>query len=152
GTAFLTDFGIARAADRPDDTTRTSAPPGTYRFMAPEQFRGWSDPRSDVYGLGLTLYELATLRHAFEAPTLDRLIEPVLTRSPARPRRVEASIPRDLERIILTATEKEPSHRYPTASDLADDLDRFAAGRPIRARRINPARRFWPWVRRNPWP
>jgi eukaryotic-like serine/threonine-protein kinase len=152
GSAFLTDFGIARTSDRPDDTTRTSAPPGTYRFMAPEQFRGWSDPRSDVYGLGLTLYELATLQHAFDAPTVDRLIEKVLTKPPIRPRRLEPSMPKDLERIILTAIEKEPSYRYPTASDLADDLDRFAGGQPIRVRPVNPARRFWSWVRRNPRP
>ena len=117
--------------------------------MAPERFDGRSDPRSDVYGLGLTLYELLTLRPPFEESDRIKLVERVLRENPVPPRQIDRRIPRDLETIVLKALAKEPGQRYATAGDLADDLRRFIAGEPIR-RRIGWAERGWRWSRRNP--
>ena len=113
-----------------DELTRTGDIVGTLRYMAPERFNGWSDPRSDVYALGATLYELLTLRPAFEESDRIKLIEQVLHRSPPPPRQLDRRIPRDLETIVLKAMAREPGERYPTAGQLAEDLRRFArAGR-----------------------
>ena len=102
--------------------------------MAPERFRGEGDARADVYALGLTLYELLTLRPAFDSPDRLRLIEQIKTEEPPRPRSLDPRIPRDLETIVLKAIEKDPSGRYPTADALAEDLRRFLADEPIQAR------------------
>ena len=118
--------------------------------MAPERFDGWSDPRSDVYALGATLYELLTLRPPFEESNRVKLIEQVLHESPTPPRKLDRRIPRDLETIVLKALAKEPGQRYATAEQMAEDLRRFAADRPILARRISPAERAWRWCKRNP--
>ena len=118
--------------------------------MAPERFDGWSDPRSDVYGLGMTLYELLTLRPAYEAATRARLIDEVLHDPRRRPVRSIRRIPRDLETIVLKAIAKEPAERYPTAWAMANDLENFLAGKPIKARRVGPFETAWRWCRRNP--
>jgi serine/threonine protein kinase/WD40 repeat protein len=149
GTAWVTDFGLAKA-EGSDGPTRTNDLVGTLRYMAPERFRGQSDPRSDVYGLGMTLYELATLRAAFDGPDRARLIERVLHGEPARPRQVDPRIPRDLETIILKAAAKEPGDRYASAGAMAEDLSRFLADRPVLARRAGVPERAWRWCRRNP--
>src|SRR5262249_19732043 len=103
-----------------------------------------------TYSLGLTLYELLTLRPAFEASDRDRLIREVTREEPPRPRKVEPEVPRDLETIILKAIERDPARRYPTAGALAEDLGRFLEDRPIVARPVGPAERAWRWSRRNP--
>jgi WD40 repeat protein/serine/threonine protein kinase len=149
GSVWITDFGLAKL-EGSDGPTRTGDIVGTLRYMAPERFEGWSDPRSDVYGLGITLYELLTLRPAFEAATRVALIERVVKDVPIPPRKVDARIPRDLETVVLKAIAKEPSERYATAHALADDLENFLAGRPIRARRSGLSERAWRWCRRNP--
>ncbi|HZU38443.1 MAG TPA: hypothetical protein VFA18_21135 [Gemmataceae bacterium] len=118
--------------------------------MAPERFRGQCDARADVYGLGLTLHELLTLRPAFDDPDRLRLMEQIGRREPPRPRALNRRIPPDLETIILRATAREPERRYPSAQDLADDLRRFLADRPIQARRSRLPERLWRWCRRNP--
>jgi hypothetical protein len=118
--------------------------------MAPERFEGWSDRRSDIYGLGMTLYELLTLRPAFEAATRARLIEQVIHDPPAAPRKCDTRIPRDLETIVLKAIAKEPGERYATAETLAADLENHLADRPIVARRSSSPERAWRWCRRNP--
>ena len=118
--------------------------------MAPERFDGWSDPRSDVYALGATLYELLTLRPAFDESDRVKLIEHVLHESPTPLRQLDRRIPRDLETIVLKAMAKEPGERYATAGQLAEDLRRFVAGKPILARRIGSIERSWRWSRRNP--
>src|SRR5262249_33278823 len=123
---------------------------GTVRYMAPERFGGWSDPRSDVYGLGVTLYELLTLHPAFVESDRHRLIEQVTHEDPARPRKTDRLIPRDLETIVLKAIAKEPGRRYQTAAELAGDLGRFLAGEPVRARRVGPWERGVKWVKRRP--
>jgi WD40 repeat protein/serine/threonine protein kinase len=149
GQVWVTDFGLAKV-EGADGPTRTGDIVGTLRYMAPERFDGWSDPRSDVYGLGMTLYELLTLRPAHEAATRARLIEKVLHEPPAPPRKLDPTVPRDLETVVLKAIAKEPGERYATARALAEDLQNFLAGKPIRARRVGPLERAWRWCRRNP--
>jgi WD40 repeat protein/serine/threonine protein kinase len=149
GTVWITDFGLAKA----DDSEALTSPGdivGTLRYLAPERLQGKSDPQGDVYSLGLTLYELLTLRPAFVESNRARLIERVTHEEPLRPRQVDRQIPRDLETIVLKAIDKEPGRRYVTASALAEDLRRFLADRPIQARRTSVAERLWRWCRRNP--
>ncbi|MFO0888291.1 MAG: serine/threonine-protein kinase [Isosphaeraceae bacterium] len=148
GHIYVTDFGLARSSG-PADPTETADLAGTLRYMAPERFLGWCDPRTDVYSLGLTLYELLTLRPAFNTPDRSRLIQSIANDSPPRPRSVIHDVPRDLERVVRKAIEKEPGHRYPSAGGLADDLQRFLDGLPVAARPINPLRRGWSWCRRH---
>ncbi|MCI0456805.1 MAG: protein kinase, partial [Gemmataceae bacterium] len=145
----ITDFGLVKE-EGTDRLTHAGDIVGTVRYMAPERFHGLSDPRSDVYGLGITLYELLTLRPAFEDSNRSRLIERVTHEEPLRPRKVDRSIPRDLETIVLKALAKEPGRRYPTAAELAEDLERFLAGEPVRARRIGLWERAVKWVKRRP--
>jgi WD40 repeat protein/serine/threonine protein kinase len=147
GVVWVTDFGLAKTDE--EGLTHTGDILGTIRYLALERFRGACDARSDVYALGLTLYELLVLRPAFESPDRLKLIEQVRHREPARPRALDPRIPRDLETIVLKAIDKDPRGRYPTAAALAEDLQRFVEDRPIRARRISPAERLWRWARRN---
>ena len=149
GTVWITDFGLAKA-EGTDELTHTGDIVGTLRYMAPERLHGWSDPRSDVYGLGITLYELLTLRPAFADSYRARLLEQVTREDPPRPRKVDRSIPRDLETIVLKAIDKEPGRRYPTSAELAEDLGRFLTGEPVRARRIRMWERSVKWVKRQP--
>jgi hypothetical protein len=149
GTIWVTDFGLAKAGTD-SDLTNTGDVVGTLRYMAPERFHGVSDARSDVYGLGMTLYELLTLGPAFVGIDRERLIHRITQTEPTRPSKINANVPRDLETIVLKAIDREPSHRYQTADDLADDLQRFLDDRPIRARRASLGERAWRWCRRNP--
>ena len=149
GTVWITDFGLAKAEDT-QELTQTGDIVGTLRFMAPERLEGRSDPRSDVYGLGITLYELLTLRRAFEDSNRARLIQRVEHEQPPRPRQLDPLLPRDLETIVLKAIAKEPAERYATAGEMAEDLRRFVGDRPIRARRTPWLERLRQWRRRNP--
>jgi tetratricopeptide (TPR) repeat protein len=147
GTVWVTDFGLAKYEG--DDLTKTGDVVGTIRYMAPERFSGWADQRSDVYSLGLTLYELICLRAAFEETDRGCLVKQISELEPPPPRSVDPRLPRDLETIVLKAMAKEPSQRYPSARELADDLQRFLADRPIRARRSSAWEQAWRWCRRN---
>ena len=149
GTVWVTDFGLAKAAGA-GDLTDTGDVVGTVRYMAPERFDGAADARSDVYALGLTLYELATLRPAYDGPADRGLVGRILAGPPPRPRAAAPGVPRDLETVILKATARAPADRYPTADALADDLRRFAAGQPVAARRASPPEVVWRAARRNP--
>jgi serine/threonine protein kinase/WD40 repeat protein len=149
GTVWITDFGLAKA-EGTDELTHTGDIVGTIRFMAPERFDGRSQPQSDVYSLGLTLYELLTLRPAFHETIRERLIEKVLHDPPVPPRKLDPHIPRDLETIVLKCLAKDAADRYATAEELAEDLRRFMADRTIRARRAGQWERLWRWARRNP--
>jgi eukaryotic-like serine/threonine-protein kinase len=149
GTAWVTDFGLAKSDDS-DDLTRTGDFVGTLRYMAPERFQGWSDARSDVYSLGVTLYEMLTLTPAFDESDRGRLIKLVLHENPPPPRKVERRLPRELETIVLKAIAKEPGQRYQSAGDFALDLQRFLRDEPIEARRASLRERGWLWCRRNP--
>jgi hypothetical protein len=148
GVVWVTDFGLAKTDE--EGLTRTGDLLGTFRYMAPERFQGESDARSDVYALGLTLYELLVLRPAFTAPDRLRIMELVKEHEPPAPHALDPRIPRDLETIVLTAIAKDPKRRYQTAEQMGDDLRRFLDGQPIRARRVRLHERAWLWARRNP--
>jgi WD40 repeat protein/serine/threonine protein kinase len=148
GIVWVADFGLAKAED--DGLTQTGDVLGTVRYMAPERFSGQSDPRSDVYALGLTLYELLVLRPAFDSPNRLALIDLVKNVDPPRPRSIDPRIPLDLETIVLKAVEKDPKARYASADALNEDLRRFLADEPIQARQVSTAERYWRWARRNP--
>jgi formylglycine-generating enzyme required for sulfatase activity len=150
GNVWVTDFGLAKADTDGDNLTHTGDIVGTLRYMAPERFDGQSDPRSDVYALGLTLYEMLTLRPAFDEADRSKLVRQVMHDEPPRPRKVNPAVPRDLETVVLKAIARDPARRYQTAGALADDLQRFLDGRPITARRVGYIERSVKWVKRNP--
>lgn len=149
GTVWITDFGLAKTEDA-EEITASGDIVGTIRYMAPERFEGASLPQSDVYALGMTLYEMLTLRPAFGDGSRARLIQRILHEEPPAPRKLDPRIPRDLETVVLKAIAHDPSRRYATAGDLAEDLRRFLADRPVRARRSLLPERLWRWCRRNP--
>jgi serine/threonine protein kinase/WD40 repeat protein len=149
GTVWVTDFGLAKLDDS-DGLTNPGDLLGTMRFMAPERFEGKCDARGEVYSLGVTLYEMATLRPVFTATDRLELLEQVRCGTVVPPRQIDPRIPRDLETVILKAMARDPADRYPTAAALAEDLRRFLADEPIRARRTSAAERLQRWCRRNP--
>jgi len=154
GRPYLADFGLAHWAEAAA-VTRTGTAPGTPLTMAPEQVsrdRGVVGPRSDVWALGATLYHALTLRTPFagDDATVEQLYQRILHAEPLSPRRLNATIPRDLETIVLTAMEKDPQRRYATAAEMAADLEALLALRPIVARPPSVTARAAKWVRRNP--
>lgn len=149
GNVWVTDFGLAKAEGM-DELTHTGDIVGTLRYMAPERFSGKSDPRSDVYSLGLTLYELLTLRAAFDETDRNRLIQQMTQADTPRPRKLDRLIPADLETIVLKASAREPERRYQSAAEMAEDLRCYLEDRPIQARRVSNLERVWRWCRRNP--
>jgi WD40 repeat protein/serine/threonine protein kinase/tetratricopeptide (TPR) repeat protein len=151
GVVWVTDFGLAKAPDS-DDLTQTGDIVGTLRYMAPERFQGRADARSDVYALGLTLYELLTLRPAFDECERHQLLHHMLSSTPPPPRKLNPAVPRDLETIVLKAMAANPAHRYPNAGEMAADLRRFMDDKPIQARPVSDLEKLWRWCRRNPTP
>jgi eukaryotic-like serine/threonine-protein kinase len=153
GHLWLVDFGLARIANV-TNLTRTGAMVGTLRYMAPEQVepnRGVVDQRTDLYGLGATLYELLTRQPVFVAEDRGQLINAILNDEPIPPRQLVPSIPRDLETIMLKLIAKEPSERYRSAAEVAEEFARLLAGETIRARRPTLTQRASKWVVRNRW-
>jgi WD40 repeat protein/serine/threonine protein kinase len=148
GNVWVADFGLAKTAEA-DDLTHTGDILGTIRYMAPERFQGTCDARSDVYSLGLTLYELVALRPAYQAADRHSLMERVLHEEPARLKKLAPTVPRDLETIVAKAIARDPAQRYASPAELAEDLQRFVEDRPIRARRASLVERTWRWSRRN---
>jgi serine/threonine protein kinase/Tfp pilus assembly protein PilF len=149
GTVWLTDFGLAKAAGSPD-LTRTGDLLGTLRYMAPERFEGRGDVRSDVYSLGLTLFELLTLQPAFAESDRAELIWHITRAEMPRLDRTNPHLPRDLVTIVHKAIARDPADRYQTAAALAEDLRRFLDDRSIVARRASLPEQAWRWCRRNP--
>ncbi|MBK8915127.1 MAG: protein kinase [Phycisphaerales bacterium] len=147
----VTDFGLARLLDEPGLTISTEMV-GTPAYASPEQLIAGRplDFRTDLFSLGVTLYELLTLRRPFTGGNIDQLIRAILTQEPVSPRRIDARIPLDLETICLRAMEKEPHRRFPSAAAMSEDLRRYAQDFPIASRRISLPGRAWRWVQRNP--
>jgi serine/threonine protein kinase/WD40 repeat protein len=150
GNVWVTDFGLAKADSDGDNLTHTGDIVGTLRYMAPERFSGQGDLRSDVYSLGLTLYEMLALRPAFDEADRNRLVKRVMHDEPLRPRKLNPGVPRDLETVVLKAIARDPAHRYQTPAEMAQDLKRFVEDRPVKARRVSETEKFWRWCRRNP--
>ncbi len=148
GTIWITDFGLAKA-EGSDELTSPGDVVGTLRYMAPERFHGKADVRSDIYSLGLTLYEMLTFAPAYTGSHRVEFIHAILHEEPRRPRTLQPEIPLDLETIVLKAIAKNPSDRFSTADELARELGRFVEGRPILSRRVSVAERVWRWSRRN---
>jgi eukaryotic-like serine/threonine-protein kinase len=149
----ITDFGLAKLLESGPDETQSGAILGTPAYMAPEQAEGRLGEvgrQSDVHALGVILYEMLTGRPPFSGATDAETLKRVALDEPTPPRRLRASIPRDLEAICLKCLEKLPRGRYPTALALADDLARFLAARPTQARPLGPFRRSLRWGRRRP--
>ncbi len=149
GTVWVTDFGLAKA-EGADELTSPGDIVGTLRYMAPERFRGVADASSDIYSLGLTLYEMLTFAPVFSATHRVEYIHAILHEEPRRPRSVDPRVPLDLETIVLRAISKNPSDRFATADEMARELGRFVDGRPILSRRVWLHERVWRWSRRNP--
>jgi WD40 repeat protein/serine/threonine protein kinase len=152
GGLWVTDFGLART-DADAGLTVTGDLLGTLRYMSPEQAlakHGLVDHRTDIYSLGVTLYELLTVRPAFAGRDRQELLRQIAGEEPRPLRRVNPAIPADLETIVLKAVSKRPEERYATARELADDLRRFLDDRPIRARRPSPVQQARRWARRHP--
>ena len=149
GNVWVADFGLAKASDT-EDLTHSGDIIGTIRYMAPERFAGKCNARSDVYALGLTLYELLALRPAFAAADRHELMRRVMSEDPERLRGQVPNFPRDLDTIVTKAIAREPAERYASAAALAEDLQRFLDDKPIRARRITAGEQAWRWARRNP--
>ena len=149
GIVWVTDFGLAKT-DRCSNLTPKGEMLGTLRYLAPERLRGIHDLRGDIYGLGLTLYELLTLTPPFDTHERPQLTKQILECEPLQPRKIDPRIPIDLETIVQKSIAKDPQDRYQSAESLADDLRLFLENRPIRARRISSLERSWRWCRRNP--
>jgi WD40 repeat protein len=154
-TLRITDFGLARIIEESatDEETRSGVPFGSPPYMAPEQAAGRRreiGPAADVYALGATLYEVLSGRPPFQGESYLETLGQVLALDPVPPRTLRPGLPRDLETICLKCLEKDPSRRYASAGALREDLERFLAGEPIRARPISARLRAAKWVRRRP--
>jgi tetratricopeptide (TPR) repeat protein/serine/threonine protein kinase len=151
GKLWVTDFGLARLGSDAG-LTLTGDLLGTLRYMSPEQAlakRVVIDHRTDVYSLGATLYEVLTLRPAVAGSDRQELLRQIAFEEPTPPRRLEKTIPAELETVVLKALEKNPADRYATAKELADDLRRFLADEPVRARRPSLVQQARKWGRRH---
>jgi serine/threonine protein kinase len=151
GHLWITDFGLARFHSE-RDLTLTGDVVGTLRYMSPEQAlakRKLVDHRSDIYSLGVTLYEVLTLQPAYTASDRQELLQQIATNDPRPPRRLKPSIPMDLETIVQKAMAREPERRYATAQEMASDLRRFLEHRPIMAVRPTIRERIAKWAQRH---
>lgn len=152
GHLWITDFGLAKIESNAS-LTMTGELIGTLRYMSPEQAHlspAIVDQRTDVYSLGATLYEMATLQAPIASGPREEVVAALLHGMTIRPRRLQANLPKELETILLKALEKNSADRYPSARALADDLRRFSERRPIMARRAGWGLRLVRWSQRNP--
>jgi eukaryotic-like serine/threonine-protein kinase len=151
GRAKIMDFGLARTTALPGGITQAGTVLGTPHYMSPEQVQAPDriDERTDVYSLGVTLYEALTGEVPFRGES-HLVLQQVLRDDPRPPRRLNDKIARDLETICLHCMEKEPGKRYASAAALAEDLEHFLAGKPIRARPVRAWERAVKWARRRP--
>jgi serine/threonine protein kinase/Tfp pilus assembly protein PilF len=152
GKPFVSDFGLAKWLEREADLTQTLAILGTPYYMAPEQAAGSHSltAATDIYSLGAILFHLLTGHPPFRGENAMEVLRNAAEHPTPRPRRVNRNIPADLETICLKCLEKNPNTRYRSAAALAEDLDRYASGRMIAARRAGSAIRIQRWAKRNP--
>lgn len=148
GSVWVTDFGLAKTTD--SALTQTGDVVGTLQYISPERFEGQCDERADVYALGITLYELLTLRRAFEGAERAAIMQSIMGSDPIRPRTIDSKICKELETIVLMAIDREPSRRYQSATEMAADLRRYLDDQPIVARRATLPEQLALWRRRNP--
>ena len=152
GRVWIADFGLAQMSTGDAGLTMTGDILGTLRYMSPEQAQGnhrLVDHRTDLYSLGVTLYELLTLTPAFPGTDRVKLLHEVAEVEPPPPRQIDPAIPHDLETIVQKAIRKEPGERYQTLQEFADDLRRFLKHEPIKARRPSLKDQFGKWSRRH---
>jgi serine/threonine-protein kinase len=153
GRPHVTDFGLARRLETDSSLSQSGTIVGTPGYVPPEQTsgkKGAVTTVADVYGLGAVLYALLTGRPPFRADNvLDTLVQ-VREKEPESPSRLNPKVDRDLETICLKCLDKDPTRRYGSARELAEDLDRWLKGEPIQARPLGWAARLWRWCRRNP--
>ncbi len=151
-TPLITDFGLAKREKGDATLTEDGRIVGTPAYMPPEQARGQgnqADRRSDVYALGVILYELIARELPFQGQ-VRMLLYQIEHELPPRPSDIAEGVPKDLETITLKCLEKDPQRRYPTAKALAEDLDRFLRREPIHARPVSALEKCWRWCERNP--
>ena len=151
GKIWVADFGLARCRGA-GNLTADGAALGTARYMSPEQVAGRPqavDHRTDVYSLGITLYEMLTLQPAFSAPSREQLLRAVESQQPTPPRQLNSAIETDLETIVLKAIAKNKDDRYATAGDMAEDLRRYLDGLPTLARRPGKVDLAFRWALRH---
>ena len=149
----VTDFGLAKSLKGDSELTQTGQVLGSPSYMPPEQAMGrlsQMGPASDVYSLGALLYHLLAGRPPFVAETIHETLTQVVSVEPVAPRLLNPSVPRDLETICLKCLEKDPARRYASASELADDLERWFRHEPIRAKPTGALQRVGKWARRRP--
>ncbi len=147
---WITDFGLALALESDAERSDATGTAGTLRYMPVEQMEGQPTVRSDIYSLGLTLYELIAGRPGYEESSPSQLLQRIRQGDITPLRAIDRNLTRDLEAILLKATCREASQRYATAKDFADDLERLLENRPVRARRVTPLEHAIRWTQRNP--
>ena len=148
GKPWVVDFGLARNFNSGDDVSRVA---GTPRYMAPEQMVGNATAKSDIFGLGLSLYELASHTRVYENPAVEQAgFFPESRESLTPLNQLVPSIPKDLHRILMKCVSLEPDNRYQNAADLTEDLERFLDNRPLANVRVSPIDRGRRWAQRNP--
>ena len=148
GTVWVADFGLAKLAEQ-ENVSRTGDIVGTLSYMPPESFSGDVDSRGDIYALGLTLYEMLAMRPAYYGRDRAKLVKRITDGDRPRLSKLNPSIPRDLETIVLKAIEQRPEDRYATARNLEEDLEAFLTDMPIKARRMSVPEQFTRWCRKN---
>jgi serine/threonine protein kinase len=153
GEPHITDFGLAKQLSGGVDLTLTGMVIGTPSYMAPEQTQGRAaklTPATDTYGLGAILYLLLTGQPPFNSDNPIETMQQVISKDPVHPSTINPLVDKDLETICLKCLEKDPKRRYETAQALAEDLDRWERGEPVKARPTNLYMRMGKWVKRHP--
>ena len=148
GRVWVTDFGLSQPQDNNQDGPAERLM-GTLRYMAPERLVGPHDVRSDIYSLGITLYELATLRPAYEEKNEEAMVNAILETDPPNPREIRSEIPKHLETVILNCISRHPPERYQTADALLADLLKFSNGQKVVSTRSATFSGFFRAIRRN---